>query len=249
LPTDLKLMSYNVRLFNQYKNIDQKGVDKSIIKFIKKENPDIICIQEYYDTGNIKLGYPYKYIASRKTNDKIGQAIFSKYEILNKDDINFQNNTKNHSIFVDILLNKDTVRIYNVHLQSFANKPKNYEINKEEIDLTISEIEKTIRQQEEQVRLIKKHQKNSPYKNLICGDFNNTASSWIYQKLSKGKIDAFEEAGNGFGKTYDFPVVPIRIDFILADDRMEVNSFKTYKEKFSDHFPIMAGIDVRGNIN
>jgi endonuclease/exonuclease/phosphatase family metal-dependent hydrolase len=243
-PSDIKMMSYNVRLFNEYKNIDKKNIDKSIVDFIKKENPDVLCIQEYYDTGNINLNYPYKYIASNKKADKVGQAIFSKYKIANKGDINFLNKTKNHTIFADLVKGKDTIRVYNAHLQSPTLDPITQEVNREELDLTLGKIEKTFRLQSEQVKLIKKHDRNSPYKSIICGDFNNTASSWVYRELSDRKKDAFEEAGSGFGTTYDFPIAPVRIDFILADESMKVNNLETYTVKFSDHFPIMAGIEL-----
>ena len=41
------VMSYNVRLFNKYKWIDQDSVPQKIESMILKKNPDIICIQEY----------------------------------------------------------------------------------------------------------------------------------------------------------------------------------------------------------
>ena len=43
----LKVMSFNVRLFDLY-NWSQNEKQNQIISFIKKENPDIICFQEYY---------------------------------------------------------------------------------------------------------------------------------------------------------------------------------------------------------
>ena len=55
-------------------------------------------------------------------------------------------------------------------------------------------------------------------------------------------MDTFEEAGNGFGKTYDFKFFPLRIDFILVDKRFTVNGFRTFEEKLSDHYPIKASI-------
>jgi len=60
--------------------------------------------------------------------------------------------------------------------------------------------------------------------------------------LKKGKNDAFEVAGKGFGKTFDYKL-PVRIDYILTDKQINVNNFKTYDVKFSDHFPIMARIN------
>ena len=55
----------------------------------------------------------------------------------------------------------------------------------------------------------------------------------------QNKKDAFVEAGKGFGSTYKF-TFPIRIDFIMPDQSIKVNSFKTYGDKLSDHFPVMA---------
>jgi vancomycin resistance protein VanJ len=76
----------------------------------------------------------------------------------------------------------------------------------------------------------------------VCGDFNNTAYSWVYNKISHSKKDAFVEAGKGFGKTFNYSY-PLRIDFILTSDNIEINHFKTFNEKFSDHFPILARVN------
>ena len=79
-------------------------------------------------------------------------------------------------------------------------------------------------------------------KKIILGDFNNTAYSWVYQKIKSGKKDAFIEAGNGFGKTFNYPF-PMRIDFILTSTDIDINQFKTFNESFSDHFPIQANLN------
>ena len=88
------------------------------------------------------------------------------------------------------------------------------------------------------------HKKTSPYKTVICGDFNNTAYSYVYKEISEGMKDTFKEAGNGFGRTFAFKYFPIRIDFILVEEAFEVNGFKTYDNKLSDHFPIVAKISL-----
>ena len=102
-------------------------------------------------------------------------------------------------------------------------------------------VENAFKKQANQASLILQHQEKSKYKSIICGDFNNTAFSWVYKNLKEGKNDAFEKAGKGFGDTYVFPF-PFRIDFILTDKKMEVNNFKTYDVKYSDHYPIMARV-------
>ena len=79
---------------------------------------------------------------------------------------------------------------------------------------------------------------------IICGDFNNTAFSYVYKEIKGGLQDAFKIAGNGFGRTYDFKFFPTRIDFILVDETITVDSFKTYDNHYSDHFPVMAKVSL-----
>jgi endonuclease/exonuclease/phosphatase family metal-dependent hydrolase len=57
--------------------------------------------------------------------------------------------------------------------------------------------------------------------------------------------DTFKQAGNGFGRTFDFKFFPIRIDFVLVDDTFEINAFKTFDVKYSDHYPVMAKVKVK----
>jgi endonuclease/exonuclease/phosphatase len=82
---------------------------------------------------------------------------------------------------------------------------------------------------------------------VVCGDFNNTAFSYLYQKFQdRGLVDSFEEAGSGFGRTYDFPYFPFRIDYILADPYFKITSHKVYTGRdYSDHFPIRATLKKR----
>ena len=94
--------------------------------------------------------------------------------------------------------------------------------------------------QQLQTELFEKHKNNCPYKMIVCGDFNNTAFSYVYHSIKGELKDAFKTAGNGFGRTYDFKFFPTRIDFILADRALNIESFKTFDVNYSDHYPIMA---------
>lgn len=238
LSEDLKVMTYNIRMFNFYDWIDEENVDEKIIDFVKTKDPDILCLQEYHKPKKGKLKFKHKYINIANKGNHTGQAIFSKYKIINSGSLNFSNTT-NNAIFVDIIKNNDTVRIYNVHLESLKIRPKEEEFTKENSEKLRSRLERGFKIQANQASLILTHQSKIKHKSIICGDFNNTAFSWVYKNLKEGKNDAFEEAGQGFGSTYDLKF-PLRIDFILTDEKIEVNNFKTYDIKLSDHFPIMA---------
>ncbi len=241
LTDDVKIMSYNVRMFNLYKWIKENNVDEKIYEFINSKDPDILCIQEFHPSLKKGLKYPYEYIKISNENNHFGHAIFSKYKIINSGSLNFSNTT-NNAIFADIVRNNDTVRVYNIHLESLNLNPKEDYFTQENSEKFKTRVQNAFKIQVNQVSLILLHQEKITYKSIICGDFNNTAFSYVYHQLRKGKNDAFEVAGKGFGRTFDYKL-PVRIDYILTDNRIKVNNFKTYDVKFSDHFPIMARLD------
>ena len=249
---DFTVMSYNVRLFNVFKWLDREDVSANILDFINDKNPDILCIQEFSNSANIDLKvYRHRYVFMEGNKIKTGQAIFSKFPIIDQGNIVFPN-SNNNVVFADIKKGKDIIRVYNMHLQSIKISPDVNEIN-ENIDAIdqgksqklFNRISKAFTQQQQQAEMIKEHKKDCPYPIIICGDLNNSAFSYVYRNI-KGKLkDAFEEAGKGFGPTYKFRYYPARIDYILADDKMTVKKFESFPEfENSDHYPIMAKLSM-----
>jgi len=241
LNDDIKIMSYNVRMFNYYHWSDDTTIPKKIQSFIADKNPDIVAFQEFLDDEAIQFSYPYKYIKTKSKTNKFGLAIYSKYKIINNGSLNFKNTT-NNAIFVDVVINKDTVRIYNVHLESLRINTNKENFGEKSSEKLFKRLEKAFKKQAIQAQKIIAHQKSVTGKKIICGDFNNTAYSWVYKQLSNNKKDAFLEAGSGIGKSFNYPF-PVRIDFILTDKNIENHQYKTYKVKYSDHFPILARIN------
>jgi endonuclease/exonuclease/phosphatase family metal-dependent hydrolase len=242
------IMSYNVRLFNLFKWIERDDVPKEILNFINDKNPDILCIQEFSTSAEIDLKvYPHKYILMAGDKIKTGQAIFSKFPIINEGNIVFPN-SNNNVIFADIKKGKEVIRVYNMHLQSIKISPDVTEIN-DDINVMnqsksqklLRRISKAFKQQQQQAELFKEHKNDCEYPLIICGDMNNSAFSYVYRNI-KGKLkDSFEEAGKGFGATYKFKYYPARIDYIFADEKMKVKKFESFPNfENSDHYPIMA---------
>lgn len=231
------VMSYNVRLFNRYNWIDDDSIAKSIVSFITNDPPSVLCLQEYETHPNIDFeSYRYSY-NSGQSSSKSGLAIFSNYKMINSGTINFPDSS-NNAIFTDLIIEKDTVRVYNLHLQSARIDPNFSDFNSEKSNRLFRRMSSTFKAQNLQVDLVLDHQSKSNYKSIICGDFNNTAFSYIYRVLSENMIDSFEIAGSGFGRTYDFTYFPFRIDYILVDPGFKVVSFENYDIKLSDHYPI-----------
>ncbi|RAJ16787.1 endonuclease/exonuclease/phosphatase family protein [Olleya aquimaris] len=238
----LSIMNYNVRLFNLYEWIPGKDIDQKLVEFVKKENPDILCLQEYQIQDDVDFSnYKYKYEKLEGQKIKMGQAIFSKYPIIHSGSIEFPK-TANNAIFADIVKEKDTIRVYNLHLQSLRIDPRVQSLTTENSEKLINGIGETFKMQQSQAELFLKHKTNSPYKVIISGDFNNSAFSYVYKTIKADMKDAFKQQGNGFGRTYNFKFFPLRIDFLLVDKSYTINSFKTYDVEYSDHYPIMARI-------
>ena len=241
----ISIMSYNVRMFNIYNWIKKTGVKDSIANFINKTNSDIVSIQEYNNVENFNLiDHPFKYISLSGENTKYGQAIFSKFPIISSGEIKFRKST-NSAIFSDIKIGYDTIRLFNIHLQSFKLKPDIdiSSINDDSSKL-INSFSDTFKIQQDQAEIVMQEINKSPYKVVVSGDFNNTAFSYVYNLIKSDLKDTFFEKGNGLGQTYSFNSIPLRIDFILVDKSFKVNNFKTFKFAYSDHFPIFSEFSV-----
>lgn len=244
---DLKVMSYNVRLFNLYnwKSESKDDIKSNVKKFVKENTPDILCFQEFVNEYSKEFNFKYRFVNDRnakKIRTKFGQAIFSNYPIINSGAVNFENST-NNAIYADIVIKKDTFRVYNVHLESLKIQLDKENLGDENQEKLRIRLQNTFKTQAKQAQKLFDNEIECPYKVILCGDFNNTAFSWVYRKLKDDKNDAFVQAGIGFGKSYDYKF-PARIDFIFSDKIFAINNFKTFDVEHSDHYPIMARFDL-----
>jgi endonuclease/exonuclease/phosphatase family metal-dependent hydrolase len=268
----LKVLSYNVRVFNAYHwNGKDIGRD-SIISYVNSEEADIVCFQEFVTLNNVyKESETYtkqlfkenpfnhiRYTISTNSNTrKFGVATFSKHPIVRKGKIQFEN-SYNTCIYSDILFNNDTIRIYNVHLQSISLR-KNYSVMDSLIFMNskrlgeVREISSRLKhafiQRARQVDAVSNHIEKSPYPVVVCGDFNDTPVSYSYHKILGDKKDSFREAGSGIGKTYRGNLPSYRIDYVFHSEDFKVVGYKTPKVKLSDHFPVVCTLRKTYKIN
>lgn len=239
-PNTIKVMTYNVRLFNRYDWIKNEDIPERIQYFVRQEQPDVICFQEYSKNESPEFSsYPYQYIQPVQPNGKSGIAILSKFPITDSGYINFDNST-NSGIFADIEHRGKKARVYNLHLESLRINLKDTLItnrNSEGLQLKFNQV---FKKQLEQIKQFEAVDVENQLPSIICTDLNNSQFSSIYRTLKQGRNDAFKESGTGLGTTFNFSYFPLRIDFILADPVFKVNAFKSYDNYLSDHLPIMA---------
>ncbi|TKS56366.1 endonuclease/exonuclease/phosphatase family protein [Mesohalobacter halotolerans] len=237
-----KVMSYNVMQFYSLKD-NRKSTYKDIESFIYQENPAILCMQElkYFKKPIFKK---FKYNTLDTQNLSLQSAIYSHYPILDVKRFDFEA-SGNSAIYADIKMKADTIRVFSAHFQSLNLKPDIATINEEPKEKLIKRLQKVFEKQLNQFDLIKEDVTHSPYPVLFCADMNNTALSYLYQQITDlGLKDSFLESGKYYGKTFNFGVLPVRIDMILLSDSLDANSFKNYDVDYSDHFPVMAEIKL-----
>ncbi len=259
----LKILTYNVRLFNYYQWNADTTAQKQIISYILKEKPDVVCFQEFVsipggmaDLQHLKKQLSYLSYSHVDYTDAVsgkmnfGMATFSRLPIVRKSTIDFEESL-NGSICTDIVFLNDTIRIYNCHLQSIRLKASYAELL-DTLSFNISEQQlseikdMSVRMRDafimraRQVEQLSLHIESSPYPAIVCGDFNDTPVSYAYQRLSGNMKDAFVEAGSGLGYTYRGLFPYVRIDYILCDKIFEPQYFRCDRLEWSDHFPVVA---------
>jgi len=241
----IQLMSFNVRHFNIFKWLDKENIPQKIEDFVLAESPDIIAFQDFYENPDFNLGndYAYKFVKHQSNQKHNGLAIFSKFPLAKTGSLDFQNTT-NNIIYADIVKDDDTIRLYNVHFESLKLKPDVNSIQSQDQKKLIGRIGAAFKKQIQQFHLLQKSLADAPYPTVIAGDLNNTSYSYLYDQLRKeGFTDTFIERGNGYGKTFDFDFIPLRIDVILTDKKLiQVVDFENYSVKLSDHYPVSAKI-------
>ena len=256
----ITVMTFNVRSFDIYANSSITHPEEEIISFLRKVKPDILCLQEIYTSPRTvperkiisALGYPYHFISyntSRSNGVRSGMAIFSRFPLKGKKVIRFEG-TPNQTQYCEVLAGGDTLRIYNNHLQSTHLGGQEFRLynpsNENETIRDVKNISLRLKdayhQRARQVKILHDSIARSPWRVIVCGDFNDTPVSYTYHHLSRGLTDAFVESGKGFGKTYHGKVPSFRIDYILHDKKLRSTGYRTFHNTLSDHFAVMCTI-------
>ncbi|MEO6538610.1 MAG: endonuclease/exonuclease/phosphatase family protein [Ferruginibacter sp.] len=268
-PANLRVMSWNIEHFDILEHKTHPEKKQQMIDLINQYLPDVACFQEVVGSDSFPSAINYVPDISRKLalsnyffsyNKKLdfdgkhhfGLIIFSKYPVISQHTMSYAPNDYN-SIFqyIDIVKDADTIRIFNIHLQSLRFTEGNLQyINaslKDEADLqksrsVIAKFKKGFLNRQVQSDRIKKAVDESPYPVIVCGDFNDVPNSYAYSTIGKGLKNTFTEKGSGIGRTFYSISPTLRIDNIFTDKRFTIEQFVRIKKKLSDHFPIVSDV-------
>ncbi|HMU44896.1 MAG TPA: endonuclease/exonuclease/phosphatase family protein [Chitinophagaceae bacterium] len=266
----IRVATWNVARFIELKRNNNSGsqVRLKMLEQIKKQDADILCLQEFHtsiDTSyynNIKavkeLGYPYFYFSFDEDGDKhyYSSIIFSRFPVIDSGLVRYPRPTLPDAlIHADILVNKDTIRVYTTHLQSLQFSKNDYrslhEIKNVDDSLLsnsrtiFSKLKRGVSYRSIQAGIIKDVLANSPHPVIFCADLNDVPNSYAYFTVRNGMQDAFLKKGFGIGRTFSGISPTLRIDYIFADDQFRIKQFGRIVKKLSDHYMLLADVELK----
>ncbi|MDO4216335.1 MAG: endonuclease/exonuclease/phosphatase family protein [Bacteroidales bacterium] len=214
---ELKLISWNCDNFQLSLDTLHKAAT-----FINSQDPDILCLQERPHTNlvsydSIKKAFPtllYKATNGRE-DENLNIAIFSKYPLQNIKTWYFTK-TYNKMIQADVCRDNDTIRLYNVHLQTTGHGK----------DLIYN-----CRQRYKQSDLLKKEIQNSSYPVIICGDFNDIPISYTVMNL----LSVVDDQSQCLKGSYQKLGSLFKIDYVLSSPSIQKRSYNLISNPWSDH--------------
>jgi len=268
----ISIFSYNVhRLYGNEHAESIPETRSKVTEFLAKHRGDIICIQEFFAIGQDytqtisrfmkALDLPFYYYKNYRDfwdKTKINAiATFSRFPIVNHGQYRLEGKSY-FAIYTDIVYDYDTIRIYNLHLESirFGDEDISFyshlttpgtettplKLGSQKI---IWKLRKSFLSRAAQVDILVRDIKNCPYPIIICGDFNDTPFSYTYEQLVSNLHDSFKSAGYGiFGETYAGKFPAFRIDYILFSDFFSASGYRKFEVDLSDHYPIAAILNI-----
>ncbi len=263
----VKVLTFNTHIFNNHRD---NGF-RDVAEFIEGCDADIVCLQEfgyYHRYGASKREildffdsiYPYRHLWFKNQNKwgENGLATFSRYPIVKKKKIEYKS-ADNISIYSDIVIGGDTIRVINNHLESNRLNREEREIAKmimadgnsrqEKIDAGLrvsSRLVSGARNRVQQVGAVRDVIENSDYRVIVLGDFNDVPLSYTYNRICGDLQDAYALGGCwGYRWTYNRGAMLFAIDHILVDGDFGVVDSKVHREMdVSDHYPMSCTIEI-----
>lgn len=254
----LKIVSYNVGRFalpQGEKFSSRMECADSVMAFLRSEDADIICLQEFYMQNQERVlsylarqmkGYDIKYYVNVNKYGSYGNVTLSRYPALSKGHIDFEHSS-NLALYSDYCIGGDTLRVYNCHFESYnismsrlaTALEKDY---KKAVKDTEEKMRRSIVRRPRQVDQVLDDIESCKENVIVTGDFNDTPMSYTYWRLSRRRKDSFEEAGSGSGATFSRLKPLLRIDYVLFPESYKALSHKVINKRFSDHYPVEAVI-------
>jgi endonuclease/exonuclease/phosphatase family metal-dependent hydrolase len=178
-------------------------------------------------------------------------GIFSNYPILQWKKVQPLREYNHTFIWADIKVGNDTIRFFNIHLQSMHFVKQDYDLIENIDNPDIEKVKRTGRSllrkmkaanmlRAIQINAVMQELKKSPYQVILCGDFNDVPNSYAHKTISKVLNDTHVKKGYGFGRTFQKLSPTLRIDYIFCSPGLQPLHNYVVSPSASDHRPVIA---------
>lgn len=235
----MKIMTFNIQ--NDMKKIPE-GKTEALIELIRKENPDVIGLQELNNQMKKVLQKELtEYSFYGRSRFGVNFILDEYNSILIKRNIPVEETTtyslgrnpnkvrsKNLlSIFPRIcttivcVYKNQRIKIANTHIDHGLDRTKEYQLS-----------------------VLYEVLKSNDYPLLLMGDFNMTSSNDNFQSFIKQSN--LSDMCSNIGRTCKLSETDKAIDHILSDDRLKIDNVRKIDDfEYSDHFPIICEMDIK----
>lgn len=256
----IDLLTYNVMQMQRQKTADGESVNP-ILDYIKESDADIVCLQEFpFNDSKIKNSILkiYPYMRMCKFNNINAVACFSKYPVKLIEEIKVNSKYNGSAAFRVEYKDKNIPVIVN-HLESnkldahdkevYTDMLKSPDENKVKSGgkHLIKKLAEAMSIRGAQADVISEYieKEYSPYM-IVCGDFNDTPVSYVHNRISEKLQDAYIEAGNGPGITYNRNFLYFRIDHVMVGDAYRILECEVDDSMdASDHYPLRCKLEIK----
>ena len=247
----LKVATYNVFMFNR----ETTGfIAQDILTQMKKQKVDVLCLQEYNEvSGDKKNSNSYKEYFPYMAVGREDMVIFSRHPIKDSKTIKFDQ-TNNSAMWADLDYNGQTIRVFNVHLETTGfnrtlhkiGKMKMRGVNVEDnaiLEAVFGNYTLGMIARAGQANMVANEQRMSEHPCIVCGDFNDVPYSYVYNTMLGNMVDGFKECGSGFMYTYRGKK-SVRIDYIFHDESLKGVSYYKQDLTYSDHYHVFMKFEI-----
>lgn len=250
----LVVATYNVALFN---NETTGFIAQDILAQMKKQNVDVLCMQEYNDVSGDKTNSDsYKDYFQYMAKGKDDMVIYSRHPISDTKTIEFEE-TNNSAMWADINVHGQLFRVVNVHLETTGINRTLRSAAKLQMKGNEIENNRLVRAiygnytmgmmiragQAITVRNELRMNMDDDRSLIICGDFNDVPYSYVYNTmLGDDLVDGFKECGSGWMYTYRGKK-SVRIDYIFHDKSLSGLTYYKQDLSYSDHYPVFMKLE------
>ncbi len=242
-PGTFRVLSMNCRYF-EANSVGRTRVHLNIEECkprLQALHPDVICSQDYstshqdendqiddFIRGPMGLNQFIYYLPS--------MGIHAHTPLLRHHGTIFPS-TWNCYCAADLELDGRLVRIFNLHLESYGlGGPGGI----------LSRLHDGIQLRSEQAEIVARDVAASPYPVILCGDFNDVPTSYVYRRVLASMQDGFRARGRGLSFTYQGPLPGLRIDYIFCSPELEFTGYRSVSGgDFFDHRWVVADMRWR----